>query len=160
MIKLWEKHIPVRYKMHGKWNSYIFYKIGSFPQSYERQIILQDRSLLWFMYHANSFINSWLTRNIQFICSTLEYCTLNYMGNLSPRLQRLANKDILTKHSSDKRNPYHHRDDSSGHMMTSSNGNIFRVTGHLCGEFTGPRWIPRTKASDAEFWCFLWSASE
>ena len=32
-------------------------------------------------------------------------------------------------------------------MMTSSNGNIFRVTGHLCGEFTGPR-------------CFLWSASE
>ena len=22
------------------------------------------------------------------------------------------------------------------HMMTSSNGNIFRVTGHLCGEFT------------------------
>ena len=27
-------------------------------------------------------------------------------------------------------------------------------------EFTGPRWIPRTKASDAELWCFLWSASE
>ena len=32
-------------------------------------------------------------------------------------------------------------------MMTSSNGNIFRVTGPLCGEFTGPRWIPRTNAS-------------
>ena len=45
-------------------------------------------------------------------------------------------------------------------MMTSSNGNIFRVTDHLCGEFTGPRWIPCTKASDAELWCFLWSASE
>ena len=45
-------------------------------------------------------------------------------------------------------------------MMTSSNGNLFRVTGHLCGEFTGPRWISRTKASDAELWCFLWSASE
>ena len=30
--------------------------------------------------------------------------------------------------------------------MTSSNGNIFRVTGPLCGEFTGDRWIPRTKA--------------
>ena len=27
-------------------------------------------------------------------------------------------------------------------MMASSNGIIFRVTGHLCGEFTGPRWIP------------------
>ena len=47
-----------------------------------------------------------------------------------------------------------------GYMMTSSNGNIFRVTGHLCGEFTGPRWIPCTKASDAKLWCFLWSALE
>ena len=51
---------------------------------------------------------------------------------------------------------YQHR----GYMMTSSNGNIFRVTGPLCGEFTGPRWIHRTKASDAELWCFLWSVSE
>ena len=41
-----------------------------------------------------------------------------------------------------------------GGMMTSSNGNIFRVTGPLCGEFTGDRWIPLTKASDAELWCF------
>ena len=30
-------------------------------------------------------------------------------------------------------------------MMTSSNGNIFRVTGPLIGEFTGLRWIPHTK---------------
>ena len=37
------------------------------------------------------------------------------------------------------------------HMMTSSNENIFRVTGHLCREFTVHRWIPHTKASDAEF---------
>ena len=28
----------------------------------------------------------------------------------------------------------------------------------LCGEFTGHRWIPCTKTSDAELWCFLWSA--
>ena len=48
----------------------------------------------------------------------------------------------------------------TSHMMTSSNGSIFRVTGHLCGEFTGPRWIPHTKASDAELWCLLWSVSE
>ena len=42
-------------------------------------------------------------------------------------------------------------------MMTSSDRNIFRVTGPLCGEFTGHRWLPRTKASDAELWCCLWS---
>ena len=35
-------------------------------------------------------------------------------------------------------------------MMTSSNGDIFRVTDHLFGEFN----------SDAELWCYLWSASE
>ena len=33
-------------------------------------------------------------------------------------------------------------------MMTSSNGNIFHITGHFSGEFAGPRWIPHTKASD------------
>ena len=42
-------------------------------------------------------------------------------------------------------------------MLTSSNGNIFRVTGHLCGEFTGRRWIACTNASDAEPWCFVWA---
>ena len=45
-------------------------------------------------------------------------------------------------------------------MMTSANGNIFHVTGHLGVEFTGHRWIPRTKASDADLWCFLWFAPE
>ena len=44
--------------------------------------------------------------------------------------------------------------------MTSSNGNIFRVTGPLWGESTGHRWIPLTKADDAQLWCFLWSAPE
>ena len=43
-------------------------------------------------------------------------------------------------------------------MMTSSNGNISRVTDPLCGEFTGHRRIPHTKTSDVELWSFLWSA--
>ena len=30
----------------------------------------------------------------------------------------------------------------------------------LCGGFTGHQWIPRTKANDAVFWCFLWSGPE
>ena len=29
-----------------------------------------------------------------------------------------------------------------------------------CGEFIRRRWIPHTKASDAELWCFLWSGPE
>ena len=53
-----------------------------------------------------------------------------------------------------------HRKVPGTYMMTSSNGNIFRVTGLLCGEFTGHRWIPFTKASGAELWCFLSSVAE
>ena len=45
-------------------------------------------------------------------------------------------------------------------MMASSNGNIFRVTDPFQGEFNGHRWIPLTKASDAELWCFLWFTHE
>ena len=45
-------------------------------------------------------------------------------------------------------------------LCRTRNGIIFRVTGHLRGEFTDPRWIPCTKASDAELWCFPRSASE
>ena len=36
-------------------------------------------------------------------------------------------------------------------MITSSNGNIFRVTDPLWGVSTGHRWIPPTKASDTDF---------
>ena len=40
-------------------------------------------------------------------------------------------------------------------IMTSPNGNIFYVTGSLCGEFIGNRWIFLTKASDVELWFSL-----
>ena len=36
-------------------------------------------------------------------------------------------------------------------MMTSSNENIFRVTGHLCGEFTGPGEFPTQKPVTRSF---------
>ena len=48
-------------------------------------------------------------------------------------------------------------------MVTLLNGNICcvtRVTGPSWGESTSDQWIPLTKASDAELWCFLWCAPE
>ena len=45
--------------------------------------------------------------------------------------------------------------DSYADMMTSSNGNPFRVTGHLCGEFTGPRWIPAQRPVTRSFDVFF-----
>ena len=41
------------------------------------------------------------------------------------------------------------------HMMTSANGNNFRVTSHLCGEFTGPRWIPAQRPVARSFDVFV-----
>ena len=46
------------------------------------------------------------------------------------------------------------------YMMPLSNGNIFRVTGPLWGEYKYHRWVPLTKASDRELWCFLRSTPE
>ena len=40
-------------------------------------------------------------------------------------------------------------------MKTTSNGNIFRVTDPFVRGTTGHRWIPLTKASDAELWRFV-----
>ena len=67
----------------------------------------------------------------------------------------------------------HHIITSSHHIITLSNHNQTETLA-LCGmnpchNFNGgfcyrprprPRRIPRTKASDAELWCFLWSAPE
>ena len=47
----------------------------------------------------------------------------------------------------DENKPYRH----SNIMMTSSNGNIFSVTGHLCGELTGTRWIPHKRPVTRSF---------
>ena len=40
-------------------------------------------------------------------------------------------------------------------MMTSSNGNIFRVTGPLCGEFTGPGEFPAQRPVTRSFDLFF-----
>ena len=40
-------------------------------------------------------------------------------------------------------------------MMTSSNGNIFRVTGPLCGEFTGPGGFPAQRPVTRSFDVFF-----
>ena len=40
-------------------------------------------------------------------------------------------------------------------MMTSSNGNIFHVIGHLCGVFTGHRWSPAQRPVTQSFGVFF-----
>ena len=84
-----------------------------------------------------------------FIVSNFDYCHLkgspfilhntNYVQRVFLNISRNSRESINKMHS----------------MMTSSNGNFFRVIGRLCGGFTGHRWIPLTKASDAELWFFF-----
>ena len=44
---------------------------------------------------------------------------------------------------------------SVSYMMTSSNGNIFRVTGPLCGDFTGPGEFPAQRPVTRSFDVFF-----
>ena len=80
---------------------------------------------------------------------------LKYMGNLiatwTQQRQQDANKILgiyflVQEHSHSKTGvkwtPY---------MVTSSNGNIFRVTGPLCGEFTGPGEFPAQRPVTRSF---------
>ena len=48
--------------------------------------------------------------------------------------------------------PLSWRTQSSEIMMTTSNGNIFRVTDHLYREFTGHRWIPHGALMASLIW--------
>ena len=60
---------------------------------------------------------------------------------------------IMTEQPSSTRqfHPSLHEVDLNHSMMTSSNGNIFRVTGPLCGEFTGPGGFPTQRPVTQSF---------
>ena len=81
----------------------------------------------------------------------ISYASTAWTGNLT----NTKYWDVIT-HSC----PYFDNDSAKQSfkpIMTSSNESIFHVTGLLRGKFTGNRWIPHIKASDAGIWCFLWS---
>ena len=67
---------------------------------------------------------------------------------------------VLSSLASSSYSWWRHQMETNFALLTSSNGNKFRVTGPLRGESTGHRWFPLTKASDEELWCFLWCAPE
>ena len=96
-------------------------------------------------------------------------CGVPWLGcpPLDKRLSLTCHPDRYTRpHSC--RNPcsapssryIHLKGQGKNHHDDAINGSIFCVTGHLCGDFTGHRWIRRTMASDEGLWCFLWPAPE
>ena len=80
------------------------------------------------------------------------HCVIMFWWLVSICYDYFCKWDLSLDHSSQSSKTYLN--------MGSSNGNIVRVTSPLCGKSTGDRWIPLTKASEAELWCFLWSSPE
>ena len=101
----------------------------------------------WWRHHG---LHSWHHGNSRYSMSIIEATTKNMDKSLA-----LIHSEVVIQPQQTK-----HNITININTMTSSNGNIFRVTGPLCGEFTGHRWIPRTNASDAELWRFLWSGPD
>ena len=89
--------------------------------------------------------------------TTMEYCWYDIKQHASVWRFQVAARGLLGTKTNFKQLC---RQRGPQNMITSTNGNIFHITGPLWGESTGHRWIPLTKASDAEIRCFLWSASE
>ena len=88
------------------------------------------------MYFLVLLIYRWLSARLEL----LQSCS-------KPSVCRIRTLDLLPCDIVQMRMCY------SSSMMTSSNGTIFRITGHLCGEFTGPRTTqrPGTRSCDVFF---------
>ena len=104
--------------------------------------------VLWYLLH---------NRNVVRLFSTV--CAIEIVI-MPPSFVAVTHVIIMTTYGYTSDDKIWNTDNSRFSMMTSLNGNIFRVIGPSCGEFTGHQWIPRTEASDAELWCILWSAAE
>ena len=83
---------------------------------------------------------------MNYLCKKWQIKTLNY---------DYAGIGILFKHCPAKPKYSDQCTLNLWYMMTSSNGNIFRVTGHLCGEFTGPGEFPWQRPVTRSFNVFL-----
>ena len=121
---------------------------------------LIDVDPMVFVYWAGVFVNSKPDQRFNFVMVVfiVLYWTAIYRESIVPCSPITHSTSRSRRVSCDYFGI--HRFKTEPLMMTSSKGNNFRVTSHLCGEFTGDRWNTRTKASDAELLCFPWSAPE
>ena len=98
--------------------------------------IITQRQIVWHVIHVFPYYLPLLC--ITVFCFTYYYLCLEYL-----LLTRICIYHKYLKHGQKRR-----------YIMTS-NGNIFRVTGPLCGEFTGHRWIPAQRPVTQSFDVFF-----
>ena len=89
----------------------------------------------------------WVYKNPGVFHYTWRATQISFRDILFSRVKNMTHAEVTFSRKLD--------DGSASMMMTSSNGNIFRVTGHLCGEFTGsgefPTQRPVTRSFDVFF---------
>ena len=87
---------------------------------------------------------------------SVHYAVLQMIYNVTTKHFQWNNtKHLFMLMDSIELDAYHNLSKDLYHMMTSSNGNIFRVTGHLCGEFTGPGEFPTQRPVTRSFDVFF-----
>ena len=136
-----------------------YYLIMTFDRSYGS---MNDLHVINFVIYSLSIGNS-ATGNLLVSTNTITDESLNTRHHSLIFFYEIFYSDISRLSSELRYNSITtHFSQSIWHylMMTSSNGNIFSVTGPLYGEFTGDQWIPLTQAIGEKLWYFNWSTPE
>ena len=141
------------------YNDVIMRAIGEFPA---QKAINAENFSIWWRHHAMQFELQWKNGEMVHRSGMMINVIIWSFMEIYYAICKIMLRSMLIDHVHYKTRHENISDSLQNTllMMASSNGNIFDVTGSLCGQFTGRRWIPRKKSSDAELWCFLWSVPE
>ena len=153
-LKIYNVSTQIWFAKDIKWAAYpVYYLLFGLEKSYACVNCFINISCLYhWMLNVQMNIFGWrMTRNNNVILYLIELHVPWQLQLFLTRTGTKASRTILVSYGLGK----YVSEQPGVFMMASLNGNIIRVTGHLCGEFTGRRWIPRTKASDTELWYFF-----
>ena len=138
-------HIIIRPALNIFWKHYIYYKKDTkvSGQNFCYQILFCTRLLSIRLQDVLLRIcGAWINDHTNYVKrDVINYTPLPYVGAVTPPHSN-PDKLILVSH-----------DDVIEWKHFPRNWPFVRGIHR-------PRWIPHTKASDAELWCFLWSTSE
>ena len=116
---------------------------GLVPNGPQAIIGTNDGLGWWRIYESagrNKFMVTWHFKTRKWFTS--EFLLIRFTTNILPVCNWKTTSEISTSLIAQ-------------YMMTSSNGNIFRVTGPLCGEFTGPGEFPSQRPVTRSFDVFF-----
>ena len=125
-----------------------FHVLTSVPCERPQHLGLDD----WMMFHHkdqhkdhHSIINTkWLWDHLIFLMGIHTLVRWHHFIETAPSIAKKMQWMSMNNNSNTAADRCVKIPHCSTYMMTSSNGNIFHVTGPLCVEFTGHGWIPRT----------------